>query len=759
MSSAEPVSPDPNQLRRVRAEARHFTGKGRFTADLDDAPGTLHLAIGRAPVSAGRITRLDLDDVRKAAGVVAVLTADDIPARRYWNAAADLPLIAGSEVGFHGEVLFVVVADTRAAARRAALLARIGASPAIPLIDLDDALAHDATLLPDQVLARGDAPAEIQRCDRRLIGQLRVGGAAHFDAEPHVAVAVPTESGGVLIRASTEDGQSIRRVVAAALDLDIAAVAVEIGRVAGNAGSRRSTSVQWAALAAIAAIRTGRPCRLQLDRTDDLATTGGRPDFRISYGVGFTETGLVKAIDLAFAGGCGRGLDGGPAMIDRAMLNADNAYFYPAFRIVGRRMKSNTAPAGFYRGAGAEGVLAAERIMDHVACSLGMDPLDVRKASIFTGAKDRSLAGLPTESAILGPLLNELERTSVYRKRRKDIAAFNQSSPILKKGIALLPLKYGVGSGADNDATAMVAVEADGSIRVSHSGVEFGQGLDRRVRQVVAGEFGVAIDRVVPDERGALPASGPSSTDQVLLAAIDACRTVRAALHDFIEETMHVDRERVEFRDGQIKLGPRSMSFAELAGLASNARVRLAATGTHRTAGIDWDTDKAAGRPFHYHSYAAACAEVTIDVMTGERRIDRVDVLHDVGRPIDPAGDLALIETGFMLGVGWLTTEEQMHDSAAILTTGDALGYFIPTIADMPADFRVAFYQSGGNREETASRSKDVADAAILPAIAVFCAIADAIGSLRPGTTPRLAAPATPEAVMRAIRALADGEV
>ncbi|MCW5715071.1 MAG: molybdopterin-dependent oxidoreductase [Bauldia sp.] len=758
MSSPDPVAPDHADLRRLHAEARHLTGRGAFTADLEDPPGTLHLAIGRSSVSAGRITRLDLDEARKSAGVVAILTADDIPARRLWNAAGDLPLIASGEVGFHGEVLFIVVAETRPAARRATLLARIGTSPSIPLTDLDDAIAHDATLLPDQTILRGNAATEIQRCDRRLIGQLRIGGQAHFDAEPHVAVAVPDAAGGVMIRASTEDPQAIRHVVAAALDIDMASVTVETGRIGGLAGSRRSGSVRWAALAALAAMRTGRPCKLQLDRTDDLAASGPRPDFRISYSVGFTDTGLVKGVDLVFAGGCGRGLDAGPAMIDRAMLNSDNAYFYPSFRIAGRRMRSNSAPAGSFRGAGAEGVLAAERIMDHIACSLGVDPLDVRKASIFTGAKDRSLAGLQTESAILGPLLNELERTSVYRKRRKDIAAFNQSSPILKRGIAIVPLKYGVGSAIDNDAAVAVALEADGSIRVAHSGAEAGQGLERRIRLVVANEFGISPERVVLSE-GAPPATGPSSTDQVLLAAIDACRTIRAALHDFIEETMHVDRERVEFRDGQMKLGHRSMSFADLAGLAAAARVRLAATGTHRTGEIDWDTEKATGRPFHYHTYAAACAEVTIDVMTGERRIDRVDILHDVGRPIDPAGDTALVEAGFMLGVGWLTTEEIVHDSAATLMTGDSLAYLVPTIADLPADFRVAFFQSGGNREETAWRSKDIADAAILPSIAVFCAISDAIGSLRPGTMPRLAAPATPEAVMRAIRALADGEV
>lgn len=755
MSSPDRVSPD---LRRLHAEARHLTGQAAFAADIEEMSGTLHLAVGRAPVSAGRITRLDLDDARRSAGVVAVLTADDIPGRRFWNSAADLPLMASGEVGFHGEVVFVVVAATRPAARRAALLARIGTSPAIPITDLDDALARDATLLPDQRIARGDAAADIQRCDRRLIGQLRIGGQAHFDAEPHVAVAIPTGAGGLGIRTPTDDPQAIRRIVAGVLDIEMASIAVEACRAGGNAGGGRSGAVQWAALAALAAHRTGRPCKLQLDRADDLAISGPRPDFRVSYGVGFTDTGLVKGIDLVFAGGCGRGVDAGPAMIDRAMLNADNAYFYPSFRIVGRRMKSNSAPAGFFRGAGAEGVLAAERIMDHIACSLGIDPLDVRKASIFTGAKDRSLAGLQTESAVLGPLLNELERTSAYRKRRKDIAAFNQTSPILKRGIALLPLKYGVGSAADNDASAAVAVEADGSIRVSHSGVETGQGLDRRVCHVVAAEFGVAATRVVLSDSGAPPAAGPSSTDQVLLAAIDACRTIRAALHDFIEETMHVDRERVEFRDGQMKLGHRSMSFADLAGLAATARVRLAATGTHRAPEIDWDTDKAAGRPFHYHTYAATCAEVTIDVMTGERRIDRVDILHDVGRPIDPPGDTALIEAGFMLGVGWLTTEELIYDSAATLLTADALGYFVPTIADVPADFRIAFFQSGGNREETAWRSKDIADAAILPSIAVFSAISDAIGSLRPGTMPRLAAPATPEAVMRAIRALADGE-
>lgn len=755
MPSPDSMSP---ALRRLSAQAPYLTGRGAFTADVEDMPGTFHLAVGRAPVSAGRITRLDLDEVRRSTGVVAVLTAGDIPGRRFWNAAGDLPLLASGEVGFHGEAMFLVVAETRPAARRAALLARIATSPAIPVTDLDDALARDATLLPDQRIALGDAAAEIQRCDRRLIGQLRIGGQAHCDAEPPAAVAIPTEAGGLLIRAATEDPQAIRRAVAGILGVEIASIAVEARRIGGSTGGRRSGAVQSAALAALAAHRTGHPCKLQLDRGDDLATSGPRPEFRINYSVGFTDTGLVKGIDFIFAGGCGRGVDAGPAMIDRAMLNADNAYFYPSFRIVGRRMKSNSAPAGFFRGAGAEGVLAAERVMDHIACSLGVDPLDVRKASLVNAGRDRSLAGLPTEPAILGPLVNELERTSAYRKRRKDIAAFNQSSPILKRGIALVPLKYGVGSPADNDGSAAVAVEADGSISVAHSGVESGQGLDRRVCQVVANEFGVGPMRVVLASSGAPPVSGPSSTDQVLLAAIEACRTIRAALHDFIEETMQVDRERAEFRDGQVRLGQSTMSFAELAGLAAAGRVRLAATATHRAPGIDWNGDRAAGRPFHYHTYAAACAEVTVDVMTGERRIDRIDILHDVGRPIDLAGDTALLESGFMLGVGWLTTEELIHDSAAALMTGDALGYLVPTVADVPADFRVAFFQSGGNREETAWRSKDIADAAILPAVAVFSAISDAIGSLRPGTMPRLAAPATPETIMRAIRTLADGE-
>ena len=749
---------------------KHVTGAALYTDDVRAPAGTLHLAPGYAPIAAGRVTTLDLEPVRAARGVVAVLTAADIPAKNDISpkAIGDDALIAESQIMFYGQVLFVVVAETRDQARRATRLARISTAPSMPAIDVDDAIVAGTTVLDDYKFERGETSDELERSPKRVTGEFRLGGQEHFYLEGQVALAIPGEDGDMFVQSSTQHPSEVQHIVARVLGLSDNAVTVEVRRMGGGFGGKETQATQWAALAALAAWKTRRPCKIRLDRDDDMIMTGKRHDFRVDYVAGFSREGGLRSVDVTLSARCGYSEDLSLGVVDRTMFHADNAYYYPSCRIVTRRMRTNTVSNTAFRGfGGPQGMLFAERMMDQIAFATGRDPLDVRKANFYDGVgRDRTPYGMRVEDNILHELTAEIERTSDYRARRQAIGEFNATSPVLKKGIALTPVKFGISFTLIhlNQAGALVHLYRDGSISLNHGGTEMGQGLFIKVAQVVAEEFGVGVDRVkitatstakVPNTS---PTAASAGTDLNAQAALVACREIKGRLYDFIEEKWNVERDRVEFRNGEVLIGNRTMPLSKLANAAYTARVHLSSAGFYKTPLIHWDREKASGRPFYYFAYGASCSEVTIDTMTGEMRVDRVDVLHDVGKSLNPAIDIGQIEGGFVQGMGWLTTEELVWDSAGRLKTHAPSTYKIPTAADVPADFRVALFESGGNREDSIFRSKAVGEPPLMLSISVFSAITDAILSLKPAVFPRLDAPATPEAIMRAIRATSGAE-
>jgi xanthine dehydrogenase large subunit len=748
---------------------KHVTGTAQYIDDIREPVGTLHVAPGHAPIAAGRVTHIGLEAVLKAPGVVAVLTAEDVPGINDMSPKDinDDPIITPERVMFYGQVLFAVIAETRDQARRAVKLAKIGTAPGMPVIDVDDALVAATTVLPEYAFERGNATEEVAKAPKEITGEFRIGGQEHFYLEGQVAFAIPGEDGDMFVHSSTQHPTEVQHVVAHALGLRDNAVTVECRRMGGGFGGKESQATQWAALAALAARKTGRPCKLRLDRDDDMIMTGKRHDFRVDYNVGIAKDGLIRAVDVTLAARCGYSEDLSLGVVDRAMFHADNAYFYPTVRILSKRMRTNTVSNTAFRGfGGPQGMLFAERMMDHIAYATGRDPLEVRKANFYSGAgRDRTPYGMRVEDNILLELVTELERSSDYWERRKQITEFNASSPVLKKGLAMTPVKFGISFTLIhlNQAGALVHLYRDGSIILNHGGTEMGQGLFIKVAQVVAEEFGVGLDRVkitatstamVPNTS---PTAASAGTDLNAQAAVAACRIIKDRLFDFIQETWNVGRDRVQFRDGRVLVGNREMELGELATAAYQARVQLSASGFYKTPKIAWDRAKVSGRPFYYFAYGAACSEVTVDTMTGEMRCDRVDIRHDVGKSINPAIDIGQIEGGFVQGMGWLTTEELVWDSAGRLKTHAPSTYKIPAASDVPADFRIALHDSGGNREESIYRSKAVGEPPLMLAISVFSAITDAIASLKPAVMPRLDAPATPEAIMRAVRATTGG--
>ena len=744
----------------------HVAGTATYIDDMREPEGTVHVVPGYAPDAAkGKIIKVDLDAVRSTPGVVAILTAKDIPGINDCSPAlGDDPIFAETEIAFHGQVIFAVVAETRDAARRATLLAKIEIAAEIPAVSTDDAVTMGTPdILPPYAFERKNAIKAVAASKHKLQESFRIGGQEHFYLEGQVSLAVPEEHGGMTVHCSTQHPTEVQHIIAKMLGVMDAKITCECRRMGGGFGGKETQAAQWAALAALAAHVTGRPAKCRLDRDDDMIMTGKRHDMQVNYAAGFDARGLLLGVDVEFLSRCGYSADLSMGVNDRTMFHADNAYFYPALHIKSRRLRTNTVSNTAFRGfGGPQGMLFAERMMSSIAAMLEIDALDVRKTNFYGKGRDITPFTQKVDDNILDDLVGQLEASSDYRIRRKQITAFNAKNRILKKGLALTPVKFGISFTLAhlNQAGALVHVYTDGSVHLNHGGTEMGQGLYVKVAQVVAECFGIDVERVriTATTTGKVPNTSPtaasSGSDLNGMAAQAAADIIKARMTEQAAKISKVPKSKISFANGQVMAGNKTLSFAELAKACHLARVSLSSTGFYATPKIHWDRAKAKGRPFLYFAYGAACAEVTIDSFTGEMKVDRVDILHDVGKSLNPAVDLGQIEGAFVQGMGWLTTEELVFDDKGHLRTHAPSTYKIPCASDVPEDFRVKLYESKGNREDTIYRSKAVGEPPLMLGISVWAAIYDAVASLKPGHIPPLDAPATPENIMRAVKAM-----
>ena len=742
----------------------HVRGSATYVDDIREPEGTLHVAVGMATAAAGVLTSLDLSAVKAAPGVVAVLTAADVPGKNdIAPVFADEPLLVEGEVMFHGQAVFAVVARTRDAARRAARLGQMAIEARQPSVAIADALVTGARVQDDYAFGRGDAKAAIAAAPHRLEGAFAIGGQEHFYLEGQVSLAVPGEGDEMTVYASSQDPTETQHIVARVLGVPDAFVTVETRRMGGGFGGKESQACTWAALAALAARVTGRPCKVRLDRDDDFALTGKRHDFRADWRVGYDDKGVIAGYDVMLNARCGCSADLSPGVVDRAMFHAGNGYWLPDVAIGTRRLRTNTVSNTAFRGfGGPQGMIAIERVMDAVARERGLDPLDVRKANLLRAGCDRTPYGQAVEDFdTQRAMIEELEETSAYRARRARIKAFNATSPWLKRGLALTPLMFGISFTLIplNQAGALVHVYSDGSIHLNHGGTEMGQGLFTKVAQIVAEEFGVPISfvRVTATSTAKVPNASPtaasSGTDLNGMAAQIAAAEIKGRMAAFAAAQWGVPVETVEFRDAHAASGNHRMAFSALAKACRLARVQLSCASHYKTPEIHWDRAKATGRPFFYFAYGAACAEVAIDTLTGEMRVLRADLLHDVGSSINPALDIGQVEGGFIQGMGWLTTEELVYDAKGRLTTHAPATYKIPVASDVPPIFNTRLH-TRANPTASVYRSKAVGEPPLMLAISVYSAILDAVHATSPQGQPRLEAPCTPESILNAIRSL-----
>ncbi|MCD1625716.1 xanthine dehydrogenase molybdopterin binding subunit [Seohaeicola saemankumensis] len=787
MSVTKPLPHDAAHL--------HVTGQARYVDDIPLPATTLHLAFGLSSVARGRITAMDLEAVRSAPGVVMVLTADDLPFSNDVSPSVhDEPLLATGDVHYLGQPVFAVIADSHLAARHAARLGRIDYAKQDPILTIDQALAANSRFEEGpRIYAKGDAPAAIAAAPHRVEGRFEIGGQEHFYLEGQAALALPQEGGDMVVHSSTQHPTEIQHKVAEALGVPMHAVRVEIRRMGGGFGGKESQGNALAVACAVAASLTGRPCKMRYDRDDDMVITGKRHDFRIDYVAGFDDQGRVLGVEFVQYARCGWAQDLSLPVADRAMLHADNAYLLEHARIESHRLKTNTQSATAFRGfGGPQGMVGIERVMDHVAHHLGVDPLEVRRLNYYAEAapaargagglsappsttgerppedisgkkKQTTPYGMEVEDFILHGLTDRLLKTAEYYRRRQAVADWNAANPVLKRGLALTPVKFGISFTLThlNQAGALVHVYQDGSIHLNHGGTEMGQGLFQKVAQVAAARFGLDVSavKITATDTGKVPntsaTAASSGSDLNGMAVKAACDTIRDRMAAYLAVLHQCDAQDVRFAGGHVLVGEARYSFAEVAQIAYAARISLSATGFYATPKVEWDRIKGQGRPFFYFAYGAALTEVVVDTLTGENRILRADLLHDAGASLNPALDIGQIEGGYVQGAGWLTMEELVWDDHGKLRTHAPSTYKIPAVSDRPAVFNVALWD-GVNREDTIYRSKAVGEPPLMLGISALMAISDAVAAC--GTAyPALDAPATPERILAAVQKVRDG--
>ena len=739
---------------------KHVSGEAQYIDDRLEFPNQLHVYARLSDRAHARIIRIDTAPCYAFAGVRRVITHEDIPGLKdIGPLLPGDPLLAIDTVEFVGQPVLAVAASDLDTARKAAMAAVIEYEDLEPVLDVVEALRKKHFVLDSHTHQRGDASTALSQATHRLQGQLHIGGQEHFYLETQISSVMPTEDGGMIVYCSTQHPTEIQKLVSEVLGVPMNKVAVDMRRMGGGFGGKETQAASPACLCAVVAHLTGQPTKMRLPRSEDMQMTGKRHPFYIEYDVGFDDNGRLQGIQLDLAANCGYSPDLSGSIVDRAMFHADNAYYLGDATIHGHRCKTNTASNTAYRGfGGPQGMVAIEEVMDRIARHLHLDPLAVRKVNYY-GKTERNVTHYyqTVEHNLLHEMTADLEASSHYAERRAAIKAFNASSPILKKGLSLTPVKFGISFTASflNQAGALIHIYTDGSIHLNHGGTEMGQGLNIKVAQVVAEVFQVEVDRVhitatqtekVPNTS---PTAASSGADLNGKAAQNAAQTIKQRLIEFAAEKYQVSAQDVVFHNGLVRIGEQILSFAALIQQAYFGQVSLSSTGYYKTPKIFYDRSQARGRPFYYYAFGVACAEVIVDTLTGEYKMLRTDILHDVGASLNPAIDVGQVEGGYVQGVGWLTSEELVWNAKGKLLTSGPASYKIPAVSDMPLDLRVKLVENRKNPEDTVFHSKAVGEPPFMLGIAAWCAIKDAVASLADyRVQPAIDTPATPERVL-----------
>ncbi|MGY5453032.1 xanthine dehydrogenase molybdopterin binding subunit [Agarivorans sp. MS3-6] len=748
--------------------AKQVAGEALFVDDQITPAGCLHGAVITSSIAKGKISQQQLDQLKQHPEVVAVLRCSDIPGHQDIGPIfPGDPLLSDTDISYHQQPLALVLANSHQLAWK---IAQDASQQLVEYAEPDSICLNaeqakktanpSPTVRPSHTMGTTVSDADIATSPLQLSGEQNIGGQEHFYLEGQVSLAVPTEDRGITLYTSSQHPSEVQKLIAEVLAIPFHLVTVDMRRMGGGFGGKETQAAQWACLASLGCWHTGKPVKMRLPRSIDMAVTGKRHPFYNRYQLGLSTDGLIESAKLEVNGLCGHSPDLSDAIVDRAMFHSDNAYSLNKAEVVGHRLKTDTVSHTAFRGfGGPQGMILIEQAMQDISIATQQDALDVRYKNLYNQQHHTTHYGMEVEQhqAML-ELMQQLESNANYRQRRQQINQWNSSNPTFKKGLALCPVKFGISFTAKhlNQAGALLHIYTDGSIQVNHGGTEMGQGLHTKVQQIVAQTLGVPVDYVLVTSTrtdkvpNTSPTAASSGSDLNGMAAHIAATELKQRLIDFAQQQYQLGAEQISFKNGQVQLGDDSLSWGELVQAAYMERVSLSTTGFYKTPKIWYDREQAQGRPFYYFSLGASVSEVTIDTLTGEMSLDRVDILHDVGTSLNPAIDIGQIEGAFIQGLGWLTTEELVWNEQGRLLSQSPANYKIPTIGDYPKQMNITLFDQA-NPEHSIYRSKAVGEPPFMLAISSWCAIRDAIAAIsQHQLVPQLDAPATGERILMA---------
>jgi xanthine dehydrogenase large subunit len=755
-----------NEKRPHESGIKHVSGRAFYVDDIPEPPGTLFGAIGWSKKAHAIIKKINLDEVIKSDGVIAVVTSDDIEGRNDVGPVYDGDPIFAKKAEYYGQPLFAVAARTTELARKAVIKAKISYKSLKTITTIKEALKKKSYVLKKKTIKKGEAFQAIENSVNKLKGNFTTGSQEHFALEGQTAFAIPQEDNDYKIFSSTQHPSETQQIIAKMLNQKSNTITVETRRIGGGFGGKETQSFIFAAICTLLAKKTKRPVKLRMDRDDDIIITGKRHDFYSEYEVGFDELGIIKGLKLKLASRCGSSPDLSGAINDRALLHIDNAYYLENIIVENYLCKTNTASNTAFRGFGGnQGMMAIENIIDNIASSLKKDPAEIRRRNFYQKKKKNiTHYNMKIEDNIIHEIFDQILKSSNYKSRQLNIKKFNEKNKYIKKGIAVTPVKFGISftTWHLNQAGALVHIYCnDGSVHVNTGAIEMGQGTYTKIAQLVANELGLPFSKVkvsatrtdkVPNTSAS---AASSTTDLNGAAALNAISKIKINLAAYVKRKYKIKNSEGVYENGIVKFKGKTFKFNSLIKEAYLNRVSLSSSGFYATSKIHFDKKNFTGRPFLYFAYGAAVSEVMIDTLTGENKILQADILHDAGKAINPAIELGQIEGGFVQGAGWLTIEEVNWKPNGQLTTHSPSTYKIPAVSDMPEKFNVEIFKKGKNIENVINKSKTTGEPPLMNAMSVFFAIKNAIASIANyNLIPELNAPATPERILMSINKL-----
>jgi len=765
---------------RVRRD--HLEGQTVFVDDQLPRQGTLETLLVTSPYARAAVTHREFARALEVPGVRRVILAEDIPgSNNLAPEASDEPLLAAHDVAFFGQVVAVVVAESVEACQAGAAVLDIGYQPLPPVMGMEEAIAVQSFHSEARTIERGDCSAAISASPQRLQSSFHCGGQEHFYLEPQVALAEPDGRGGWRIACSNEDLSGVQAHVARVLDCPMNRIEVECPRVGGGFAGRQSQSPGCASLAALASVLTGRPVRVRYTREQDMMLTGKRHPLYAEFELGYDDTGHLLAADVFvyLDGGCS--VENSQVVLENLLLHLDNAYFIPHLKVAGRICKTHTVSNTLCVGAGApQAVALAEEMISRVARKLGLVPEVLRQRNLYQLVPEggdvelgRSHFGQDLPVQRLQKAWRQAVTGAEFPARRKGIDLWNSKNQYRRRGLAVVPVKFGVGSldSSRAQATSLIQAFTDGSLRVSFGGVDAGQGTSIAVAAAVADELGVAAEKIRASGGDTVlapnsPIGSGIEADLAAEAARVACKQLKARLTVLAAQILQVRgaqvtvMDDVSFSDGgafSTESPEIRVKFTDLITAAYASRVSLMATGFARSQSVKYDASTGKGAPFREFTFGAAVSEVQVDRLTGETRILRSDLVVDAGAVADAQGTASAIRGAFLQGTGWLTSEELLWGADGELLTVSPDTYKIPTIGEMPLDFRVSLVGDDGGGPSGQTRPTDLTACSFMLALSVREAIKDAVLSFGPpeqAFAAILPSPSTPEAICLLIERL-----